>query len=214
MSSSTRSGAVVGQCAGGAAEVVVERDAGGEREQALADAGSEAVQGAGAVAFEREQVFEGPEDALDPLADRGQVRSGAGFVFAAWADDQRLAGTHGGGEVAAGVALVADHDQRPAALAAVDEVQADVAFVAFGAGERDRAWGAVEREQPVQPEAPEEAAVAAAGAVVGGVAELAAAHALGRAGALDRGGVDDEQVVVKARAHPRELVDHRLDDVG
>ena len=75
-------GAVVDERAGGSAEVVVERDAGGEREQPLADAGSQAVQGAGAVAFEREQVFAGPEDALDPLADRGQVRPVAGIAAA------------------------------------------------------------------------------------------------------------------------------------
>src|SRR5687768_6471105 len=78
MSSSMRSGAVVDERAAGAAEVVVERDRGGQSEQALADSGSEAVEGAGAVAFECQQVFEGPEDALDPLADRGQVRSWAG----------------------------------------------------------------------------------------------------------------------------------------
>src|SRR3954469_4414300 len=61
MSSSMPLGAVVGERAGGAAELVVERDAGGEGEQALADPGSEAVQGASAVAFERQEVFEGPE---------------------------------------------------------------------------------------------------------------------------------------------------------
>src|SRR4051794_39101044 len=46
MSCSTRLGAVGGEGAAGAAEVVVEGDAGGEGEQALADPGSEAVQGA------------------------------------------------------------------------------------------------------------------------------------------------------------------------
>src|SRR3954447_14162659 len=107
MSCSTPSGGVVDQRACGAAEVVVERDAGGEGEQALTDACSEAVQGAGAVAFEAEQVFEGPEDAFDPLADRRQVRTGAGFVFAARAHDLCVAVAHGGGKVAAGVALVA-----------------------------------------------------------------------------------------------------------
>src|SRR5215217_945286 len=167
MSSSTRSGAVVGECAAGAAEVVVERDAGGECEQALADAGSEAVEAAGAVAFEGEEVFAGPEDALDALADRGQVRPEAGFVVAAGTHDQRFAGEHLGLEVAAGVALVTDHDQRAGARDTVDELQADVAFVALGRGECDRAWGAVKGEQAMQPEAPEVAAVAAAVAVIG-----------------------------------------------
>src|SRR5215213_4076377 len=207
MNCSTRSGAVVDERAAGAAEVVVERDAGGECQEALADAGSEAVQGAGAVAFEGQEVFEGPEDRLDALSDRGQVRSWAGLVFAARADDDRVARVHLGGEVAAGVALVADDDQRSGAPAAVDEVQADIAFVDLGAGERDRAWGAIQREQAVQSEPPKEAAVAAAVPVVGGVGELAAADGFHRASALDRGGVNDQQVVIKAGAHPRELAD-------
>src|SRR3954454_25256526 len=211
MSSSTRLGGVVDEGAGGAAELVVERDAGGEGEQSLADACSEAVQGAGAVAFEREQVFAGPEDAFDALADRGQVRPWTGLVFAARSDDQRVAVAHLGGEVAAGVALVADHDQRPAALAALDEFQADVAFVAFGAGQRDRARGAVKGEQAVRPKAPEEAAVAAAVAVVDGVGERTAAYRLDAAGTLHRGRVDDQQVVIEARAEFGELPDQRLD---
>src|SRR4051795_12835291 len=211
MSSSTRSGGVVDEGAAGAAELVVERDAGGEGEQSLADACSEAVQGAGAVAFEREQVFAGPEDAFDALADRGQVRPWTGLVFAVRSDDQRVAVAHLGGEVSAGVALVADHDQRPAALTALDEFQADVAFVAFGAGQRDRARGAVKGEQAVQPKAPEKAAVAAAVAVVGGVGERTAAHRLDAARTLHRGRVDDQQVVIEARAEFGELPDQRLD---
>ena len=62
------------ECAGGAVELVVEPDAGGEREEFADDAGFEAVRGAGVVAFESELVFEGPEDALDALADRREVR--------------------------------------------------------------------------------------------------------------------------------------------
>ena len=55
----------VGEGAGGAPEVVVHPDAGGEREQLGSDAGTDAVQGAGVGAFEAEAVFECPEDALD-----------------------------------------------------------------------------------------------------------------------------------------------------
>ena len=46
------------------------------------------VEGAGAVAFEGEQVFAGPEDRLDPLPDRCEVRAVSGFVFAAGANDR------------------------------------------------------------------------------------------------------------------------------
>ena len=75
MSSSTGSGDVVDECAWWAAEAVVEADRGGECEEARSDAGSEAVEGAGAVAFEGEQVFAGLEDRFDPLADRREVRA-------------------------------------------------------------------------------------------------------------------------------------------
>src|SRR3954451_102070 len=120
------------------------------------------------------------------------MRPATGFVVALRADDQGLAVEHRGGKVTAGVALVADHDQRPGARAALDELQADVALVALWRGEGKRARGAVEREQPVQPKAPEEPAVAAAVAVIGGVGELTAAHRLDRARALDRRRVDDQ----------------------
>src|SRR3954465_3576294 len=129
MSSSTRSGGVVDEGAAGAAELVVERDAGGEGEQSLADARSEAVQGAGAVAFEAEQVFAGPEDAFDALADRREVRSAAGFVFGGGGDEVRGEGFDGGGKVAADVALVADHGLAAGASAAGEQFDRDVAFV-------------------------------------------------------------------------------------
>ena len=180
------SGVVGDEAAGGAAEVVVERDCGCECEQALADACSEAVEGAGAVAFEREEVFAGPEDALDSLTDRGQVRPAAGLVLAAGADDQRLTCLHRGVEALAGVALVADHRDRAGARQALDQLQTDLALVGLRGGERDRAWGSVKREESVQSEAPEVATVAAAVPVVGRVAQRAATDRLDRARALDR----------------------------
>src|SRR3954447_19486376 len=93
MSSATGSGDVLGQRAAWESEAVVESDGRGEREEAAGEAGSEAVQGAGAVAFEREDVLGGPVDRLDPLADRCQVQPLAGLVLAARAMD---AGVQGG----------------------------------------------------------------------------------------------------------------------
>jgi len=52
---------------------VVECDRCGEGEEACADSRSEAGEGAGAVAFEGEQVFAGLEDRFDPLADWDEV---------------------------------------------------------------------------------------------------------------------------------------------
>ena len=57
MVDSTRLGDVVDECAARSSELVVEDDAGGEAEEALEDAFSDSGQGAGAVAFEGEDVF-------------------------------------------------------------------------------------------------------------------------------------------------------------
>jgi hypothetical protein len=99
------------------------------------------------------------------------------------------------------------------APAASEQFGGDVAFVAFGRGQRERAWGAIDGEQAVQAEAPEVAAVTAAVPVVGGVCELGPADGLDRAGAFNWGGVDDQQIVLPARAVAGKLGDQRLDDV-
>ena len=104
------SGDIVDECAAGAAELVVERDAGGEAEEALEDAFFDPLQGAGAVAFEGEQVFACPEDRLDPLPDRGEVRALPALVFAAGTDDRGVEVPDRLGEVAAGVAFVCERE--------------------------------------------------------------------------------------------------------
>src|SRR5919109_4870520 len=108
MSSSTGSGGVLGQRSARETKAVVERDGGGEREEAAGQSGPEAVQGAGAVAFEGEDVFGGPVDRLDPLADRREVQALAGLVFAAWAMDRDVEGGEVGFEPLAAEVLVAD----------------------------------------------------------------------------------------------------------
>src|SRR6516165_10477325 len=105
MSSSTRLGGVVGERAWWAAESVVERDRGGEGEEAHADACAEAVQGAGAVAFEGEQVFAGVEDRFDSLPDRGEVEPLTRLVLSARPDDRCVELGGGVFELASGVAL-------------------------------------------------------------------------------------------------------------
>src|SRR4029077_11771707 len=187
MSSSTGSGRVVDKGACRAAEAVVEADRGGKREEAGSDACSEAVEGARAGAFEGEQVFAGLEDRLDPLPDRREVGAACGLVFAAWADDRGVEFRGELFELAPGVAFVADHEQVPVAVAALQQREADIAFGRLGRGQKERARGAVEGEQAVQPEAPEVAGVAGAVAVVGRVGELAAARRLDASSALDRG---------------------------
>src|ERR1700758_5310092 len=167
MNSSTGSGGVVGGRSWWSAEAVVEGDGGGKCEEACCDSGGEAVQGSGAVAFEGEQVFAGVEDRLDSLSDRCEMESFSGLVFAVGADDGGVELGGGAFEFASGVALVAEHVEVSGSRAAVEQGEAGVAFGGLGRGESERAWGAVEREQAVQPEAPEVAAVAFGVAVVG-----------------------------------------------
>src|SRR5215212_5165760 len=166
MIDATRSGGVVDEGAAGAAELVVEADAGGEREQACGDAGAEVAWGAGAVAFEAEQVFAGVEDRFDPLPDWCEVGAAAGFVAAGGAHDGGAERGDGFGELAAGVALVAD-DRLAAAQAARAQRQRDLALGPVGGDQRGRSRRAVERAE--QADAPEPARVAARVAVAAAV---------------------------------------------
>jgi len=63
------------------ADVLVVPQAGGEREQALGDAGDEAGHGVGAVAFERELALDGVDDRFDPLAHASEAAEPAGLVL-------------------------------------------------------------------------------------------------------------------------------------
>src|SRR5215212_1666763 len=220
MSSATRLCRVGGEVAGREVELVVEHYGCGERGEAGAQADAEVGEGPGAVALEREDVLAGLEDRFDPLADRGQVRSASLLVLAAGAHDRRLQLGEFGLEVLAAEVLVADQDQRLTGLtfAAGDHLQADELLVELRGGERQRPWGAVGGEQGVQAEPEEVAAVAGAVAVVGGVGERvgeaglpAALDGFARAGALNRGGVDQQQIVKEAGTLAREMCDQRLD---
>src|SRR3954454_13005862 len=108
--------AVAGEAAAGVAELVVEQDAGGQAQQPAADPGAEALEGAGAVLFQTELVFQAPEDALDPLPDGGQswLAGDCRLVRAARPADRDPVAGGGGGQLAAGVPLVADDGVRMA----------------------------------------------------------------------------------------------------
>ena len=128
MIDSTALGGVVDDCAAGSAELVVEADAGGECEQAGADAG--------------EQVFAGEEDRLDPLADRCQPRPALGLVAAGWTDDPSAQAGDCFGELAAGVALVAD-DRLAATQCVPEQRQRNLALRPVGTDKRCRTRGAI-----------------------------------------------------------------------
>jgi hypothetical protein len=134
MIDSTRaaSGAVVDQGSARSPQPVVEADAGRQAEKAREHTLAQAGHGARAVTLQREQVLGRPEDRLDALADRRQVRPAARLILARRTH-------HGDAEIsrsrskrAAGVALVAD-ERLTAASAALQQLQADLALVARGA---------------------------------------------------------------------------------
>src|SRR3954467_8829458 len=164
MSSAMGSRGVLDQRAAGEAEPVVERDCGGEREEPADQAGAQAVQGAGAVALEGEDVLGSPVDRLDALADRGEVQPLAGLVLAARAVDDGVERGEVDLELLAAEVLVADQrqDLPRLALAARDQLKADLLLVYLRRGQRHRPERAVHREQGVQAKAEEVAAVAGA----------------------------------------------------
>ena len=87
------------------------------------------MEGAGVVALEPEAVFEGPEDRLNALADRRQVRPASGLGLALGSQDVcAVALGDGLGELCAGVALVAD-DGLAAVESDGEQTQCDVAFL-------------------------------------------------------------------------------------
>src|ERR1700721_2991198 len=202
MVDSARLGAVVDKGTAVASELVVESDRGGEATETLQDPFAQALEGSGAVAFEGQDVFTGPEDRFDPLTDRRQVRSVAGFVSASRTQDRRVTRGDLGGERASGVALVADQRDRASAINAVQQHQADLALIALGGAELQRSGGAIGAEDRVQPHPPEVPRMAGAPAVVSRVSDRAvqpggpgSLDRLAAAGALHGGRVDQQQVV-------------------
>jgi hypothetical protein len=86
------------------------------------------VQAAGAVACEREAVFERAENRFDPLADARQRGFVARLVFVGRAQNRRaVALARGGLEGTAGVARVAEH-QLAAVRADRKQPQRQVAY--------------------------------------------------------------------------------------
>src|SRR4051812_50189487 len=100
---------VAGELAAWQAEALVEVDRGAEGEDACGDASEQSCWGAAAVVFEQELVFEAVDDRLDPLPDPAERRVWpVGLVGSAWPQQQRAQLAHGGFEVGAGEAFVAD----------------------------------------------------------------------------------------------------------
>src|SRR3954462_10508164 len=126
--------AVGGEVAAWVTDLGVVPEAGCEREQAERDAAGEAGHGAGAVAFESELAFAGPEHRFDPLADGSERSVAARFVFAVGAQKARAAAGHELLERFAGEAFVGD-DGVPGDRDASEQLGGDVTFGEVGGGE-------------------------------------------------------------------------------
>src|SRR5665647_2900569 len=198
-STPTASGAVVDEGTTGTSQPVVEADAGRKAEEAREDALTQPGHGTRPVAHQGEQVLAAPEDRLDALADGSQMRAVARLVLARRAHDEGAHLGDGGREVATRVALVAD-EHCAAAAAASQQLEADLAFVTLRRGQGERPGRTVRGGQQVQAQAPEEARVGGAPAVVGDVCERRALDRLAASGALHRGRIDEQEVVARARA--------------
>ena len=84
------------------------------------------------MAFDGQQVFGGPEDRLDALADRGQAQSRAGFVLSAWTHDRDVKGCCCVFELAPGIPLVAQGGEMAGSLHAGEHGERDLALTDFG----------------------------------------------------------------------------------
>ena len=94
----------------GVAGVPVVEQHGGEGEEAAGDAADEAGEGAAAVAFERQLVFEGVEGRLDPLSDAAEGAEARLFVFAVGAEQSAVERGDVLFELGAGEAFIGDDD--------------------------------------------------------------------------------------------------------
>ena len=189
---------------------MVEVDAGGEGQQSLCRPDSEVGERASAVALQTEDVLEGLVDGLDPLASGCQAKSALGLVGAGRAQHQPAHLGHRPLEVAAGVALVAD-DRLAAAQHPRKQLQRDLALRPVGRPQNGPAGRPVEPEAAVQAHPPKPARVALAAGVAAGVGQLRALDGLHRPAALDRGRVEQDDVIVVAGALGGEDADEPLD---
>src|SRR5918999_287421 len=145
---------VGGEVAAGVADLPVVPEAGGEGEQAHPDAGAEAGQGAGAVAFEPELALAGPEDRFDALADVPE-RAEAGLLVApVGAQQARSLRGDEALEVVAGEALVGD-DRVTGQRHPFEQLLGDLTLGGVGGRELEADRGAVAGAEQVEPKAPD-----------------------------------------------------------
>src|SRR2546430_5160092 len=141
-------------------------DRGGEGDKALGHACEYAVVRPSAMPFEPELALEGPEDRLHALPDPAQLPESAELVPSIWPekDGRQLADEVL--ELPAGVPLVGHDERARRHRRALQHGLGDLALADLGVGQAPDDGDAVGRADEVQAQAPEEAAVGGAVAVL------------------------------------------------
>src|SRR5262245_41087660 len=189
---------VVGrEAAAGLAELPVVPDADREGEHALADACPDAVEGAAAVAFERELSFGCVDDRFDPLADAAERAVAGLFVAAVGSEQSGRERADDLLELLAGEAFVADQEfvavEGAAAAHALEQHHGDLAFGLVRGGKTETVWHPVGRADQIEPEAPEVAGMRGAVAVGGMAGQLRALDRLPRLRARHGCGIEQPE---------------------
>jgi len=138
----------------GCAELPVPPDRCGQGQQPLGDPDMDTGQGAAAVAFQPQLVFEGVEGALDPLTPATQRPVPARLISTVGTQQHRAMGGDQLLEVAAGEAFVGHDDQpwpQPAALV-VQHGRDHLALAQLGSGQAPSHRESVRGGQHIQPE--------------------------------------------------------------
>ena len=176
--------------------------------------------GAPAVAFQVELGLERVVDRLDDLPERLEVAvSGPWFLALAGRAQQLEVGVGEGGLERLPVVVLVRHQLllRPRGnqiWVGLEHGEQHVAFVGLGAGQRERHGQPRQRAHQVQAQAPEEARVRGAIAVLGPPGEVGTLRRFPRPPALDRGRVDHPHIIAGSAGTRDQVRDHRPQHAG
>jgi len=193
---------VIDQGSAGTAQLVIEADAGGQAQKALQYALFESRKGSGSVAFQRKDVFAGPENGLDALADGSEMQPLADLVLALGPDVNSPKIHDCGAELLACISLVGQQGFPATAPAAPEKLQSHLTFIALGRGKAKRSGSAVGGEDGMQAYSPEVAGMTGAVSVVRDVRKGGAKNGFPASGALHRGRVDEQKIICETGTLP------------
>src|SRR5579859_4107572 len=190
-------------------------DAGGESEDALADACPDAGGDVSAVVLERELAFEGVVDRLDPLTDPAELAEPWLLVAPVSPNEGGVEGGDSALELATGEPFVADDELTSAEQAplagALEHRRGDfpLGLVRGCQAEADR--HPVRGAEQIQAQSPEVARMRGVVAVGGPAGQLGALAGLARLAAGNRSGVQQPDPLAERRGKPDQVLDDQAD---